>query len=372
MRKDTIKKKIVVNQEEAEVVRLIYQWYLADMGAKAIAERLNREGHRYRGKLWCKHRVLEIVGEEAYAGRYYYNRRDHRTNRFKPKEEWILLPVEPIIDEATWQRARKIKEERTPITGTINPAAIASKTLLTGLAVCGLCGARMSLETAKGGKFTYYNCTNYLRRGKSTCPGQRIPAAELEKFIIDHMANKLFTTDRVKTILKGIYAEMRNMDKAKEGQRKSLFRQIGVIKGKLTRQYEAIESGIIELTDVAERIRELKGQQATIEDKLAGIKVSHTIPLHIFKEESIGKFQTLIREMFVGEDRGMTRSYLKLFIEKIDIKLPVINITCKSRTLLAALENKSAARTGDILAAEGYWLPMCNPFHNRSRSPAVN
>ena len=34
----------------------------------------------------------------------------------------------------------------------------------------------------------------------------RKPAAELEQAIIDHMANKLFTKDRVKGSLKGIYA----------------------------------------------------------------------------------------------------------------------------------------------------------------------
>jgi hypothetical protein len=51
MGSETTKKELAVNPAEAEIVRLIYQWYVAGVGAKAIAERLNREGHGCRGKL---------------------------------------------------------------------------------------------------------------------------------------------------------------------------------------------------------------------------------------------------------------------------------------------------------------------------------
>jgi hypothetical protein len=53
--------------------------------------------------------------------------------------------------------------------------------------------------------------------------------------------------------------------------------------------------------------------------------------------------------MFLGEDRVATKAYLKLFIEKIIINLPRIDIICKSNVLLAALENKTAVRSGEIL-----------------------
>jgi hypothetical protein len=64
----------------------------------------------------------------------------------------------------------------------------------------------------------------------------------------------------------------------------------------------------------------------------------------------------MIKQMFLGEDRVATKAYLKLFIEKIVINLPRIDITCKSGVLLAALENKTAARSCDVLAADINWL----------------
>lgn len=363
MAKDNTKSRIAVNPGEADVVRLIYKWYLAGFGAKAICERLNHEGYRYRGKLWSKNRVLDIIGEESYAGRYYFNRKDGKTHKLKPREEWIEIPVEPIIDPETWGRAKALKEERAPHETNSNPAITGSKTLLTGLAKCGLCGAGMIMESAKGGRFIYYNCGNYVRQGRSTCPGQRIPAAELEQAILDHMASKLFTRERVKGILKGVYEELRKMDKERDGQRKSLIKQLDLVKARLTKQFEAIESGIISLQDIAERIKDLKEQRDMLEGRLEELRLPRAIPLHLFKDDSIEDFQKTIKEMFLAEDRDSTKRYLKLFIEKIVINLPRIDITCRSNALLAVLENKTAVRSG-VLTADMYWLRVCNLFYN--------
>jgi site-specific DNA recombinase len=357
MSKATTRKKITVHPEEAEVVRLIYKWYLEGQGGKGVAQRLNAEGILYRGRPWLKDRILDMIGDEAYIGRYYYNKRDHKTHRVKPKEEWVLIQVEPIIDQVTWERAKALKAERDPTQGA-NPAVVASKTLLTGLAVCGLCGARMTLETSRGGKFTYYNCRNYLRRGKPVCPGQRIPSRELERAVLDHLANKLFTKERVKAILKGVYDEIRAMEKGNDAQRKSLNRQLDVIKARLDKQYEAIESGGVEIRDVGERIRELKERREHLTAKLEEIRSPKPIPLHFFKDDAIAEFQQTIRELFMGEtDREVAKRYLKLFIERITINLPKVEIVGKSEVVLAVLENKKAVRTGGILTASGFWLP---------------
>ena len=70
------KKKLRINPEEARVVQEIYAWYISGMGGKAIAEQLNAEGQLYRGRLWQKARILDIIGDEAYVGRYYFNKKD--------------------------------------------------------------------------------------------------------------------------------------------------------------------------------------------------------------------------------------------------------------------------------------------------------
>src|ERR1035437_2828084 len=87
------------------------------------------------------------------------------------------------------------------------------------------------------------------------------------------------------------------------------------------------------------------------------MKLQHAIPLHFFKDEALEKFQLLMKDMFLSEDRTATKAYMKLFIEKIVITLPRIDITCKSNVLLETLENKTAARSAEVLAADISWLP---------------
>jgi site-specific DNA recombinase len=128
------------------------------------------------------------------------------------------------------------------------------------------------MESAKGGRFVYYNCGNFIRRGKSVCPGQRIPIDTLEGATLDHMANRLFTVERVKGILKGVYQKARKVTKSNEGERNSLIRQVEVVRAKLDRQYEAIETGAIDLALVAERIKELKDRRAQLTTRLEELK----------------------------------------------------------------------------------------------------
>jgi|GEM_PF-2725502 len=53
----------------------------------------------------------------------------------------------------------------------------------------------------------------------------------------------------------------------------------------------------------------------------------------------------------------MSKRYLKLFIEKIVIRLPKVDIVGKSEVVLAVLKNKKAVRTDGVLTALGSWLP---------------
>jgi hypothetical protein len=63
--------------------------------------------------------------------------------------------------------------------------------------------------------------------------------------------------------------------------------------------------------------------------------------------------------MFIDcDDRRLVKCYLQLFIEKIVINLPKVEIVAKPEVILAVLENKKAVRTDGVLTAVGVWLPM--------------
>jgi hypothetical protein len=53
----------------------------------------------------------------------------------------------------------------------------------------------------------------------------------------------------------------------------------------------------------------------------------------------------------------MTKRHLKLFIERIDVDLPRVQIVGRTEEIPATFENKTAVRTDGVLTAEGSWLP---------------
>jgi len=94
------------------------------------------------------------------------------------------------------------------------------------------------------------------------------------------------------------------------------------------RQYEAIESGIIDLSLIAERLRELKNQRNSIQDEIAHYErtSSQIRPIYITRF-MIDSYRKEMEEVFVGSNVQEQRNFLKKFIEKIiihDEKIKII------------------------------------------------
>jgi DNA invertase Pin-like site-specific DNA recombinase len=310
------KKRVVLNPSEAPTVREIYDHYLSLQGAKQIAEMLNKKGVTYRSRLWTKNTILNILSDAAYRGAFYFNKFDHKTGSSKPEEEWIKIEIPPIVADQTWERAQAIRKERDP--NITNPAITGSKTLLTGISFCGICGSAMQLETGKGGSYIYYNCRSYVRSGKSTCAGQRIPASELENAVLIHMSHRLFTKERIKKILAGVLSRSKSMITGTKNLRKRLIQERRDVENRLQKQYDAIERGIVSTDDVSERIRELKAKRSEINDQLQAALIQ-PLPLNAFTNRSIEEFQRTVKDLFLTPERDFAKRYLKLFIDRITI-----------------------------------------------------
>jgi site-specific DNA recombinase len=347
------KGKLMIDPTEVSVVRKIFDLYLSFLGAKQIAETLNRSGELRRGRAWTKNAILNILADPAYGGNLYFNRYDHRAKKLKPEEEWIMIKVPPIISKEVWDKAQKIRKDREP--QTTNPAITGSKTLLTGLAFCGLCGSGMQMETGKGGSYTYYNCRNYVRSGKSVCQGRRIPAPELENAVLNHMAQRIFTKDRIKKILIGVLSGARSMIRRSKNLRNKLIVERKDVESRLQKQYEAIEKGVVNSSDVSERISQLKVKRSEIDERLRDTP-GFIIPPNVFTDKAIENFQTMIRDVFLSPERDFAKSYLKLLIERVTINGRKVKIEGRPSAILATMQNKTAVRS-EVPTAVSSWLP---------------
>jgi DNA invertase Pin-like site-specific DNA recombinase/archaellum component FlaC len=342
------KTKLKINPTEAETVRLIFNLYLNGdngnkmMGSKLVAIYLNEHGFRRRsGQKWSMQSVLAILSNSTYAGTYYFNKRDSKTGKPKPKDEWIPIKVPAIIEKNIFEKVQEIIDKRDP--RKTNPAVIASPSLLLGLLKCGKCGASMIRETGKSNQYNYYNCRTYMRQGKPSCTGQRVPRALFEKQVLEHLADKIFSVERTKILLNELYKAYK-AEKEKNNERlNQLNEQLKEIQKGLNNQYMAIERGIVDLSDVKERINELKRQKEEVQKAIEQLKAKFTIPVHLFTAKNIHTFQKQLKDTFTSNNSILTKNYLKALVERITLRDRTVHIEGKIHGALQLMAEKEKA-----------------------------
>lgn len=204
------KGKFIVVPEEAELVRRIYDLYLAGNGLCKIARILSYEGIRsYTGKTWNKTTIGEILSNITYTGTLHLQktyRENHITKRTKRnKGEKPLYIVEnnheaiiskDIFEEV--QRIRKIKSEGK--SGQRKGPAYP----FTGLISCGECGHIFKHKITK-----YYEnwvCSQYDDLGKDYCASKKIRDDVLRKASAEALNLDSFDEDVFKERVSGIDA----------------------------------------------------------------------------------------------------------------------------------------------------------------------
>jgi DNA invertase Pin-like site-specific DNA recombinase len=320
--KQNPKTKYEINETEAKVVKLIFDLYAKGNGLKNIAMYLNKNEYKPRsGNIWSKNTIANILKNEVYIGWIVFNKRDKKTygKQFKPKEEWIIIKNthEAIISEELFNKVQKLIEERQPKN---QPAQVtASQYLLSGLIKCGKCHGSYGITGyGREKRYAYYNCIAYSKKGKDICSGHRIRADELDKEITERVKKLIFSEENMKNLVNDINASTKSLRIDYGKKITELKKKASDLQLRTMRQYEAIESGIIDLTLVAPRLKELKSQKETLQEEISYYESlnSQNQPVYITKA-MIDKFRKEMEQIFMGDNVQEKREFLKKFIEKI-------------------------------------------------------
>jgi hypothetical protein len=100
----------------------------------------------------------------------------------------------------------------------VAPRIVGSPTLLTGIARCGTCGSGMTLRTGKSGRYRYYACAGCGQKGKTLCPGRSIGMGTLDEAVLGHLAERLFTPERLEIILSAYLPRSAEAGEARRAQ----------------------------------------------------------------------------------------------------------------------------------------------------------
>lgn len=169
----------VINEEQADTVRRIFQLYLQGYGAKRIADILMQEGRRTATGLyrWTVTNVIKTIKNKTYAGYICYNKSKTKSylnhNRVNitdmDEHEYIKADFPAIIDEQTFNKAQEIRCSKISNAGKHGRNAPVDKWLKKLRCECGYTFKKYKWrENKNGDKFYGYTCYNQVNnRSKS-------------------------------------------------------------------------------------------------------------------------------------------------------------------------------------------------------------
>ena len=208
--KDKNTKKVVVVEEAAETVRLIFSAYVGGSGMKAIARTLNEQRRKtpalmqmellnkrlpntqdgiLKKYLWDATMVARILRDESYIGTLICHKSErnkiNKTFRFTDLEEQFrhenYLPM--IVTREIWEQAQALLTERKEK----NVRAGTNRGILRygGLLRCKDCGRTFIGKRIKlkSGERVAYVCDTYHRYGKEHCSSHMVDEETLDRLI---------------------------------------------------------------------------------------------------------------------------------------------------------------------------------------------
>lgn len=318
-----VKNKLEKNPEEVPTHNEVFRAHRRCGGSKSAARELNQRGYRYRGKLFTKDLVTKAISEHAAIGTYYWGKHDQQTGELLPEEDWVAIPVDPILNKEEFELAQQIRERNDPRKSPGRTGS--SPLLLAGLVRCGKCGASYQLESsgkanADGHRpHRYYNCRSFVRVGKEKCGGFRIPLKVLDKAVLENLAEKVFSLGRCRSLLKSVVEETTAIRQKTVEHRQQIQAEIADIERRIERWQEAFETGTLPPDMDVGRIRTLKAKRDELAEGLAKIVPLRTPPGYLYTEATVQRFQASLRELFLSDDQVLARHALRYLIDHITV-----------------------------------------------------
>lgn len=184
---------LIINEKEAEIVRMIFRMYLGGDGTFRIAKKLNELGiPTVTGKQWHETTIRGMLKNEKYKGdcllqKYYVPKVGGATvaNDGKVKSYYITGNHEAIIPKEEWDAVQRLRKERAEERNidTKNTQKFKNRYPLSGKLICPYCGKHLRRLYAY--KKYVWACSTYIDKGKKVCRGIRIPECVTDEWTID-------------------------------------------------------------------------------------------------------------------------------------------------------------------------------------------
>lgn len=353
--------KLVIDEPAAEVVRMIYSWYLSGVGIRGIVRRLNERGlpnpstyKRMKGlnfkartvgdsRLWCDKTVRRILRDEMYIGTMVQGK--NKKINYKSKairscmpDEWIRVEGThaPIIGKDDFERVQRMLQ--TGVKGAVQSGSI---DLFAGLLKCADCGHALIKKTNHNPDktYVYYRCSSHCKC-KTACTAHTIRYERLYYcvlYCIRQMVDAAVNVDEV--LLRVKENQVRALDDGLNQQLKKQEQELEKVIQRMADLYPDLKDGVINADQYRIIKRKYEQAQRDLTQSIEKLKVSlgQADDNHVATNDFIEHFKKH------GNIKSLTRPILTELIDRIVVhKDGTLDIAFNFCDAFAGMQKRSA------------------------------
>ena len=243
---------LVVYEPEAEIVRLIFLWYVegdgdhqpmtisgvsrklsdmrvptyADVGVYRCGKKKKEHGN------WARSSVSRMLKNETYAGVWHFGKATQKDGKLirNPEDHLLAVDVPTIVDRGLWEAAQKRLEENRRNYGR----KARHEYLLSRRVTCGKCGCKMRGNVA-GGVRLYYLCPSTVNIDYTrACNAPSFKASHVDTAVWNWAKSFLCSPEMLEEGLEAYQAE-------RERENAPLHERLKVVDGLLTDNQAQLE-----------------------------------------------------------------------------------------------------------------------------------
>lgn len=271
--------RLVVHEQEAEIVRRIFREYASGKTYREIIADLNRDGLTTRkGNPFGTNSLHDLLKNKKYIGILVYgkvprNFSGHRNSHAEPPDDIIEIPdaVPAIISPDVWEIVQKKilsnKREKAGRPNTVRDYP------LKGKVFCGECGSAMIYTGSKNSnsRYHYYSCSGKQRHG--ICDLKPMKMDVLEKIVADVVRSVLLDPDQRSSLIQIMREEKERLQSGCANQLKALLSKQREIDNQLDNATCAILKGL-NSRSLLQKITELEKEKEVVRHNISLLKHS--------------------------------------------------------------------------------------------------
>ena len=267
---DLKEKLLVINEDEAKLVRRIFELYIERQSTFRVADELNRRGYRrkvyttekgepFGGKSFDPDTIVRILQRKVYIG-FVTN---DRTGLEFPGQH------KPIVDPQVFETAQRLLKshnvrERAPSEGRNKHGF-----LFKGLIRCGECDSAMVsiVQPKKARVYLYYKCIGKVNGLPARCAVGTINAKKVEENLVERLAAIGYDRPLLERVIDKVNVAARRQLGPLENEKREIHGQLSSLEQK-ARYLLSLAGGADGVESAKKELRELEAAKATLEARM--------------------------------------------------------------------------------------------------------